>query len=239
MILTAHQPAYLPWLGFFHKIMISDVFVILDNVQFQKNYFINRNKIKTTQGDAWLTVPVLTSGHLEKTICDMQINTKTKWRKKHWKSIEIHYKKAPYFMDYKDYFESLYNKNWINLFELLNESMIFFINELKIDTEIYLQSQLGFKKKKQELILEMCDYFNSDLFVFGRDGKRYVDPDYFKENNRKIYFQEYNHPIYPQQFGDFISHLSIIDLLFNVGPKKALDYIMKDNTSKSDLNKLI
>ncbi len=235
MILTAHQPSYLPWLGFFHKMIISDVFVILDQVQYQKNYFTNRNKIKTAQGYAWLTIPVLTSGHLEKTISEMQIDNKSKWRKKHWKSIEIHYKKAPFFMDHYDYFESLYNKEWINLFELLYETMMYFINELGIKTEIYLQSDLGFKRKKQDLILEMCDYFNSDIFVFGRDGKRYADPNKFKERNRDIYFQDYNHPIYSQQFGDFKANLSFLDLVFNEGSEKAIDIIMKDNISNSDL----
>lgn len=235
MILTSHQPAYLPWLGFFHKLIVSDVFVILDNVQYQKNYFTNRNKIKTPQGELWLTVPVLTSGHFDKAIREMQINNNSKWRKKHWKSIEIHYRKAPYFMEHKDYFESLYNKKWNNLFELLYENMEFLINELGIDTKLYTQSELGFNKKKQDLILEMCNYFDSDLFVFGRDGRNYADINFFKENKRKIYFQDYKHPIYPQLYNEFIPNLSIIDLLFNVGSKEAVKIIMKDNITKKDL----
>ena len=93
MILTAHQPAYLPWLGYFHKLMISDIFIILDNVQYQKNYFTNRNKIKTPQGEAWITLPILTSGHLDKKICEMKINNKIRWRQKHWKSIDFNYKR--------------------------------------------------------------------------------------------------------------------------------------------------
>ena len=118
---------------------------------------------------------------------------------------------------------------------MLYDNLKFFIKELGIDTEIYLQSELGFNKKKQSLILEMCQFYDSDLFVFGRDGKNYSDLEYFKENNRKIYFQEYNHPVYSQLYNDFIPNLSIIDLLFNVGSEKAKDYIMKDNISKTDL----
>ena len=238
MILTAHQPAYLPWLGFFHKIVVSDIFVILDKVQYQKNYFINRNKIKTPQGETWLTIPVYTSGHLEKSILEMKIDNKIKWRKKHWKSIEINYRKTPYFLEYLDYFEGLYNKEWINLFDLLYENMKFFIKKIGINTKIYRQSELKFSKKKQDLILEMCDYFNSDIFVFGKDGKKYADINYFKDNNREIFFQDYIHPVYPQLYGEFIPNLSIIDLLFNVGAEKALKFIMKDNISKSDLTKL-
>lgn len=235
MILTAHQPAYLPWLGLFHKIIISDIYVILDNVQFQKNYFTNRNRIKTSTGATWLTVPVLMSGHIEKTIKEMKINNKSNWCNKHWKSIDFNYKKAPFYLDYRDYFEKLYNRKWINLFDLLKETMTFFFKEFEISTKIYYQSELGFKEKKQALILEMCNYFNSDLFVFGKDGKKYADQNYFEKNNRNIYFQDYNHPTYPHLYRDFIPNLSILDLLFNVGPDKAFDIIMKDNISKSDL----
>ncbi|MFX1444616.1 MAG: WbqC family protein [Promethearchaeota archaeon] len=237
MILTAHQPAYLPWLGFFHKMAISDKFIILDAVQYQKNYFTNRNLIKTAHGETWLTVPVLTSGHLDKTIAEMKINNNTNWRKKHWKTIELNYRRAPFFEKYRDYFESLYQKKWINLIDLLYENIKFFVKELEIDIKIYLQSEFTFKKTKQELILEMCNYFDSDLFVFGKDGKRYADLDYFKENNRKIYFQDYKHPTYPQLYEKFISKLSIIDLLFNVGSKKAMGFIMKENATKKDLIK--
>ncbi|MFX1391991.1 MAG: WbqC family protein [Promethearchaeota archaeon] len=237
MILTAHQPAYLPWLGFFHKLLISDIAVILDNVQFQKNYFINRNKIRTNHGDTWLTVPVLTSGHIDKRMIEMKINNNINWHKKHKKSINIHYKKAPYFLNYYDYFEKLYDKNWIYLTDLLKETMSFFFKELNIETKIYYQSNLGFKKKKQDLILEMCEYFDSDIFVFGKDGRKYADPEYFKLNKRNIYFQDYNHPTYPQLHGDFIPYLSVLDLLFNVGSEKALEIIMKENITKNELNR--
>ena len=235
MILTAHQPAYLPWLGFFHKLLISDIAVILDNVQFQKDYFINRNKIRINNGDAWLTVPVLTSGHIDKTMIEMKINNNINWYKKHKKSINIFYKKAPYFSNYYDYFEKLYDKNWIYLTDLLKETMSFFFKELNIETKIYYQSKLGFKKKKQDLILEMCEYFDSDIFVFGKDGRKYADQDYFKLNKRNIYFQDYIHPTYPQLYGDFIPYLSVLDLLFNVGSEKALEIIMKGNITKNEL----
>ena len=238
MILTAHQPAYLPWLGFFHKLLISDVFIILDNVQYQKNYFTNRNKIKTAQGrSTWLTIPILTAGHFEKTIENMEIDNKSRWRKKHWNSIDVHYKKAPFFYVYRDYFEALYNREWINLIDILNETLRFFIKELGIKTKIYFQSELGFKEKKQDLILEMCNYFDSDIFVFGRDGSRYADVDYFKQQKRNIYFQDYNHPIYSQLYNDFIPNLSIVDLLFNVGAEAAVDIIIGKNDSKLDLIK--
>ena len=99
MILSAHQPAYLPWLGYFDKIIKSDVFVFLDTVQFEKNSFINRNKIKTPQGSVWLTVPVKLKGHLDVPLLKIEIDHKINWQKNHLKSIYLNYKKAPHYKE--------------------------------------------------------------------------------------------------------------------------------------------
>ena len=123
MILTAHQPVYLPWLGFFHKIALSEAFCYFDDVQYLKKDWNNRNKIKTLEGENWLTVPVLTKGSREKKICEIEINNSLGWRKKHWKSICFSYKKSPFFKDYSDFFEDLYKKEWGYLTEL-NEYML-------------------------------------------------------------------------------------------------------------------
>ena len=114
MILTAHQPMYLLWLGLFHKIAISDVYVYLDNVQFEKNSFSNRNRIKSAQEPIWLTVPVLLKNHLKKTIKEIQIDNSRDWRRKHWKSIYLNYKKAPYFNRYS----SISGFNYLSLARL-------------------------------------------------------------------------------------------------------------------------
>lgn len=206
-------------------------------MQFEKNSYINRNKIKTSQGDIWLTVPVSTTSHFEKTILEMEIAKDNKWRKKHWKSIESCYNKAPYFQNYRIFFENLYNKEWTNLFDLLYETMMFLFDKIGIKTKIYRQSELGFKKNKQELILEMCDYFNSNVFVFGKLGENYADKYLFDKKKIFYYFQNYQCSNYLQLYGEFIPNLSIIDLIFNVGTDKALEYIMKGNISKEELNK--
>lgn len=235
MILTAHQPAYLPWLGYFHKIAISDTFIILDDVQFEKNSFINRNKIKTPQGAIWLTVPVLTIGHTQKVILDIEINNTVDWRSKHWKSIYLNYKKAPYFYKYSDFFEDLYKKEWKKLTELLSYTLRFFVQELKINTKIYRQSDLGIHERNQQLILNLCQHFNAQIFVFGILGKNYADIDSFKKSGIKVIFQDYNHPIYPQLWGNFICNLSIADFLFNVGPENSLEIIMNQNITNNEI----
>lgn len=202
MILTAHQPAYLPWLGLFHKIAISDDFVMLDDVQFEKNSFTNRNKIKTPQGPIWLTVPILISGHTDKRIKDMEINNREDWRSKHWKSLYMNYKKAPCFHLYSDFFEDLYKKDWDRLFPLLKYTMDYFLKELKTQTKVHVQSELKITNKKEQLILDLCEHFKAKMFVFGALGKDYADKASFESKGIKLLFQEYEHPSYPQMWGN-------------------------------------
>jgi hypothetical protein len=237
-IITAHQPAYLPWLGFFHKVAIADAFVILDNVQFEKNSFTNRNKIKTPNGDIWLTVPVLLSGHTQKNISNIEIDNNHDWRRKHWKSIYLNYKKTPYFCKYSTFFENLYKRKWEKISELTENTMNFFFEEMGIKTKVFKQSELEIYSKKHELLLSLCKQFNARLFIFGKHGKDYADIDIFRKNNIEVYFQEYTHPDYPQLYGTFIPYMSIVDLLFNCGPS-SYEILMKGNIAKKQIEKMV
>ena len=225
-ILSAHQPAYLPWLGLFEKINKSDCFIVMDDVQFEKNSFINRNNIKTSQGETLLTIPVLMKGHINKTISDMEINNTVKWRNKHWMSIYLNYKNTKYFSTFSDFFEDMYNREWSNLNRLLKHQMSYLLNELKIDTEILELNTFNLTSKKQDLIIDMCKSVNADKFIFGNLGSTYVNPNLFDRNNVQREYQDYKHPVY-NQFGDnFVSNLSVIDLLFNEGSDNSLNIIM-------------
>ena len=237
-ILTAHQPSYLPWLGFFHKLAISDIYVSLDTVQYEKNSFINRNKVKTPNGVVWLTVPVMTKEHLSKTINDMKIDNSTKWKIKHWKTLLL-YQKTPYFENYYDFFEKTYMKDWEFLADLNEHLLKFFLKELSINVKFLKSSELNLRKRKSELIIEICEKLNANIFVFGILGKDYVKIEDFESRGVKVYFQEYNHPTYPQIWGGFVSHLSVVDLLFNVGPERAYGIIMQDNIKKDELIKMM
>ncbi len=239
MILSAHQPAYLPWLGFFHKIAISDDFVILDNVQFEKNSFTNRNKIKTAHGTTWLTVPVLLKGHLQKTISEIEINNNIDWRSKHFKSLYFNYKKAPFFGNYADFLEDFYKKSWTRLCDVTEYLLSFFISELGIRARIHKQSQIGIASKKQELILDLCGNFCAGVFVFGSLGADYADAELFKLKGINVLFQDYKHPVYPQFCGDFVSHLCILDLLFNVEKGRAFEIIMSGNITRQEIDRSI
>lgn len=236
MILTAHQPVYLPWLGLFHKIALSDAFCYFDDVQYQIKDFNNRNKIKTAQGPVWLTVPVLAKGYREKKIWQIEINNSIDWRKKHFKSMYLNYKKAPFFSRYADFFEDVYKKDWKYLVELNEYMLQWFLKELRIDVAYSKASELHFKGYKSKLVLDMCKKLGADAYIFGELGEDYADKEAFAKEGVRVYFQNYKHPQYPQLYGNFASYMSIIDLLFNCG-NKSLEILMKGNMGKEELQK--
>ena len=235
-IATAHQPAYLPWLGYFHKIALADEFVLLDSVQFEKNSFTNRNKIKVSNGEAWLTIPLEMKGHITKGVNEMLIDEKSDWRKKHWNSLLMNYKKAPFFAKHADFFEFYYkNATTSKLVDFISISTNYFLNELQIKPTYKKLSELSLQSKKQELIVDICVVTKADLFVFGSQGKDYADVDYFKEKKINCYFQEYKHPVYSQLWGDFKPYMGIIDCLFNNGSEKTKEIIFENNVSKNSI----
>jgi len=236
MILTAHQPVYLPWLGLFHKIALADEFCYFDNVQFQIKDFNGRNKIKSASGPIWLTVPVKARGYRDKKIQEIEIDESQDWEKRHLKSIYINYKKAPFFENYFDFFEDVYKKDWKYLSDLNEYMLKWFLKQLDIKAEYSKASEQNFQGYKSDLVLDMCKKLKADLYVFGALGKDYANEENFIKNGVKIYFQDYKHPVYPQLYGEFVPYMSIIDLLFNCGPKSK-DILMQDNIRKQDLIK--
>lgn len=235
MILTAHQPVYLPWLGLFHKIALSDVFCYFDGVQYQKKDWNNRNRIRLSNGSAnWLTVPVFSSGHFEKTINEIIIDNRNPWRRKHWRSIEFSYRKAQYFDLYSNRIGSFYEREWESLTDLNYEMFILFLDILGISVDVIRMNDHAFQGKKGDLVLNMCLDLGADTYVFGELGKGYADVDKFLGSNVVPFFQCYVHPKYPQIHGEFISHLSIIDLLFNCGPQ-SLEILIAGNVDRGVL----
>jgi len=231
MIIAGHQPNYLPYLGFFHKITMCDIFVIVDTVQYVKRGpfgWINRNKIRTKDGWVWLTVPVLSKGKFTQDIIDTMVDNSKPWAHKHWRSIEVEYQKAPYFAEHKDYFKSLYEQKWDKLSDL-NESIIrYLISAFGIKVEITKTSVIGAQGKGDELIIDMCKRLDADSYVHGKHGKDYIDPAKFVDNKINCIYQEFTHPVYKQlhalnQSGSghesFMPEMAAIDLLFNHGPE--------------------
>ncbi len=228
MILTAHQPVYLPWLGLFHKIAVADEFVSFNQVQYLPKDWNNRNRIKTAQGPTWLTVPVLKSGHRDKKLTEIEINNNEPWQRKHWKSLSLNYKKAPHFERYAAFFEDVYlGREWRYLCELNDHMLRWFLDTLGITTLFRDAADHEFQGAKSALVLDMCVQLGADVYIFGALGKDYADRAAFEAAGVRPVFQDYVHPEYPQLFKGFESHLSIVDLLFNCGPD-SLDILMSN-----------
>lgn len=217
MILSAHQPAYLPWMGYFDKISRSDLFVFLDSVQFEKNSFTNRNQIKTQQGPAWLTIPVKMKGHLSSTLKETQIDNSQGWKNKHLKSIYFNYRKAPRFGQCYPKLEELYHLSLDLLSDLCFHHLAFWLRELGVQTRIERSSSLGMESSKSQLILDICKYYGADQYLSGKLGRNYVDEEQFKKSGIVVSYQDYAPAPYPQLYGEFIPNLSVIDQWMNVG----------------------
>lgn len=217
---SIHQPGYLPWLGYFEKIAAGDVHVFLDTVQFEKNSFDNRNRIRTHTGSLWLTVPVVTRGKFgENTLREAELDTKQPWRKKHWKTLSLNYAKAPFFSKYAAFFEETYNTEWTRLLDLNLHLTRYVLSELGLNREFIMASDLNVEGRKSELVLNICKATGATTYVSGALGKDYLELESFQENGIRVVFQDYAHPQYTQMFPGFVSHLSIVDLLFNHGPE--------------------
>lgn len=212
------QPGYLPWLGFFEQLYRSDVFVIYDDVQYDKHGWRNRNRIKTQRGAQWLTVPVEMKFEEHPVIREVRIDNRRNWRKKHLESIRQNYSKAGFFEEYISLFEKAYALEW----EYLVDLDMHFIEEISVllglDTgKIHQSSKLGVSGGRTERLIKICHKLGTDTFYEGSAGRNYIDEEEFAAAGIKVEYQNYNHPVYDQLYGEFVSHLSVIDLLFNHG----------------------
>jgi hypothetical protein len=216
MIVSVHQPQYLPWLGYFDKIRRADVFVLLDNVQFKKNEWQNRNRIKTPNGLQWLTVPVMYRH--PQLINEVEINNRDKWQHRQKQAIISNYKKAPCWSLLEEFFEEIFSSEW----RCISQLNIFTVKRLAgilgIRTPIYIASELGeFSENPDERLIAVTRHFNGDTYLAGSGGREYMEVGKYAQNGINVIFQEYKHPVYSQLYGDFIPFASVVDLLFNHG----------------------
>ena len=233
MILTAHQPSYLPWLGLFAKIEKSDIFVYFDIVSYSKWDWSSRNKIRNQKSWMWLTVPVLTEGKHDQIFTEVKIDNKKRWARKHWTSISMNYSRAPFFSSYENFFRDVYETEWNYLSELDEHITKYLMESLGIKTKfVKASTSLQLEGKKSSLVLDMCKKMNASTIIFGGEGKNYAQVEDFESVGIEVIFQEYEHPVYPQIHGEFMPNMSIIDLLFNCGPKSLDILSQKDQIQK-------
>jgi hypothetical protein len=223
MIVSVHQPQYLPWLGYFDKIDKADAFVLLDNVQFKKNEWQNRNKIKTVQGWMWLTVPVLYK--FPQLINEVGVNNTDRWQHKQRQALVSNYRKSPFWQMLEGFFEETFSRQWTIISELNIHVVEKLVSLLGIETPVHVASEMGtFPEDPDERLIALTKHLGGDTYLAGSGGKDYMDLAKYEKNGIRVIFQEYHHPTYGQLYGQFEPYMSAIDLLYNHG-EKSLDIL--------------
>ncbi|MBI3638867.1 MAG: WbqC family protein [Thaumarchaeota archaeon] len=223
MILSIHQPDFLPWLGFFNKVQQSDLLVIGDHVQYRNKGYQNRNRIKTANGAQWLTVPIVHDWG--QAINQVQINQTEQngvpWEELHLRTFQVNYSKAPFYDKYIGIFEDIYKRKIKLLADNNLELLKATFEILGIDIPIKRTSEMTLNNSKTELIIEICKTVGADSYLSGMGGSKYMEENLFEKNGIKLLFNNYDHPVYNQQFIKlgFLPNMSIIDLIFNHGPE--------------------
>ena len=229
-----HQPEFLPWLGFIDKIRQVDTFVLLDSVQFEKNYYQNRNKIRTAWGWAWLTLPVFTKGLFGQAINQVKIQNEQNWTRKHILGLEQNYQAAPYFGHYFNELKSIYSQPRTLLVDFNFDLIRWMAKAFGLTPRFVRSSELGVTGKKSELLLNICESLGTKIYLSGVSGRDYLDESLFEKAGIAVRYQDFHHPSYPQRYEPFLPGMSAVDLLFNEGPS-SLQRIIEANQSSSIL----
>jgi len=217
-VLAVLQPGYLPWLGFFDQMRRADVFVYYDDVQFDKHGWRNRNRIKTAQGVAWLTVPVYHKGRHGQLNRDVEIDNNSDWPRVHVRSLRQAYARANGAAAYLDEFEQLLcARRWERLQDLDLAVAASLANRLGVSASPLLASSLGVPGTRSERLIGLCRRLGADTYLTGDAAAGYLDGDAFRRAGIEVVWQRYGHPVYPQLHGPFVPYLSAIDAVLNLG----------------------
>jgi WbqC-like protein family len=218
MIAAVMQPTYLPWMGYFDLVDQADVFVLLDTVAFSRQSWQQRNRILVDGAAQWLTVPVRHA--MGAPIREIAIDTTRPWRRKHWGSLEQAYRRAPFWAEERTHLEPVYEREWALLAELDVSLIRMLATRLGTDTELVLASSLApTSGAREEALVDLCRQVGATTYLSPAGAAAYLDSDApFAAHGIELRFHDYEHPAYPQGSDAFVSHLSVVDLLANVGP---------------------
>ena len=218
------QSSYIPWKGYFDIIRSVDTFIFYDDVQFTRQDWRTRNRIKTSNGLVWLSIPAGT--RIDRLICEVALPS-SEWQKKHWASISQSYAKAPWFKAYREFFEDIYiGHKWTSLSEF-NQHVVTSISRdiLGLTTEFRDSREFSASGTKQVRLLNLLTAVGATEYISGPSARSYIEPDAFAERSIQLTYQDYSsYPVYPQLHGPFEHNVSVLDLIFNTGPN-AGDYI--------------
>lgn len=219
MLAAIHQPQYLPYLGFFHKVHNADVLVALDTVEYHRRGIQNRNQIKASQGVQWLTVPVLQQS--KQVIRDVRINPTVHWKAEHANAVQLNYGRARYFGEHGAAFrEKLQQCDGARLCELNMHLIRWMMDGFGISTPIVFASDLGCDGRSSELLVNLCRAVAADRYLSGPGGRRYMDLEVFRAAGIEVVWQEFESPVYEQLWPKqgFLPDLAALDALLCWGP---------------------
>jgi hypothetical protein len=213
------QPTYLPWIGYFALIDRVDVFVFLDSVQFARRSWQQRNRIKAPTGEQMLTVPVLKKGRRDESVREVEIDPGSDFARKHRRSIESAYARAPFFAEYSPGLFAILDRPYTQLADLNIDLISWLSGAFGITTPCRRSSDMQVAGRRDALLVALCQELGADIYVSPPGSHDYLDESTaFADAGIFLQWHEYTHPEYPQTRPPFLSHMAAIDLLFNVGP---------------------
>jgi hypothetical protein len=215
MLVTIHQPQFLPWLGYLDKIDRADLFIVLDTVQFKKQEWQNRNRIRTATGWQWLTVPVLQ--RFGQRINEVRINSTTSWAAQHRRALTLHYARAPHRDRYLPDLLALYAHPWTNLCDLNLAVLRWLLQSFGIGTPVRLASEWKAREEPTDRLVDLCQAVGATRYLAGPGADGYMDKPRFEASGIGLEMQAFDHPVYRQIYEPFESRLSAVDLLFMQG----------------------
>jgi hypothetical protein len=223
MIVAAHQPHYMPWLGYLDKLAKADLFVVMDDLQYEAQNFQNRQRLKLASGGQWLTVP-LERGAQSDRICDKRVDNsgsrRQHWQRRTWRTLEINYRRAPFWESYADELRGVYAQPWTSLLELDMHMLDLARKWLRITTPILRASSLNLTGHKTDRLIDMCKKLGARCYLSGGGGSTgYLDVEQMGRAGIGVIWQYFRHPRYLQRYPEtgFVSHLGFLDLLLNHG----------------------
>lgn len=220
MILSAYQPYFAPFPGFFSKALRSDILVLMDKVQFPRGTtWLTRNRFKNDQGTLWMTIPVWKKGLGLQRIDEVSICNEGRWARKHLASLKSAYANAPFFEEHKAFLERVFFEGFEKLVDLNLEIIRHLMANLEIPARIVLLSHLDADTDEPRLSVDICRELGATQFLAQTAARKYLDSDRFEKAGIALKFFNPRPPVYPQLWGPFIPNLSAFDLLFNCGPK--------------------
>lgn len=216
MRVTIHQPQFLPWLGYLDKIDRADLFIVLDTVQFKKNEWQNRNRIRMADGWQWLTVPVLHD--FGQRVQDVLINPTAAWREQHLRALEMHYARAPFCDRYLPELRAIYVQPWTKLSDLNLAVIRWLLQAYGITTPVRCASGMVAREEPTDRLIDLCRAVGATQYLAGPGAEGYMDKPRFEASGVELEIQEFHHPVYRQVYEPFEPNLSAIDLLLCTGP---------------------